>query len=103
MKFRLKICLKDKAKESRTFNLLLESTVGAENILKYTLPWLQALEDNSDLMVKENTFTHGEIFCGSQLLFCPPYEEVKIKAQKNIASPFRRFHCHTVFCTGRQT
>lgn len=81
MKFRLKICLKDKAKESRTFNLLLESTVGAENILKYTLPWLQALEDNSDLMV--NTLTHGEIFLRITTPFLPSIRGVKTKAPKN--------------------
>lgn len=71
MKFRLKICLKDKAKESRTFNLLQESTVGAENILKYTSPWLQALEDNSDLRVKENTLSHGQIFLRITTTFLP--------------------------------
>ena len=83
MKFRLKICLKDKAKESRTFNLLLESTVGAENILKYTLPWLQALEDNSDLMVKENTFTHGEIFLRITTPFLPSIRGSLNKSPKN--------------------
>lgn len=42
-------------------------------------------------------------FCGSQLLFCPLYREVKKKAQKIISSRFQRFRCHTVFFTGRQT